>query len=190
MIDEKNTAPISPPNSPPNSPRMSEAPGKLSEYQWQYPPIIAHSPTTASQQQVQSTPREHEQLKQSLSDTSRPSSRLHRSHPHTVNNTGRLQHDLDRSPFDAPALISYSQRHEGLQLTGSANLPPPTFSGSVPNSPTGRLTPNSPGAGPNDEQLEDEDIGFGSGEQDEEEGRPPMTAAELRAHKRKMKRFR
>jgi len=38
--------------------------------------------------------------------------------------------------------------------------------------------------------MDDEDLEGEVGEQDDEEDKPPMTAAELRAHKRKMKRFR
>ena len=38
--------------------------------------------------------------------------------------------------------------------------------------------------------VEDEEIDFTIAEQEEGTDRPPMTAAELRAHKRKMKRFR
>ncbi|KAK3060374.1 hypothetical protein LTR53_020130, partial [Teratosphaeriaceae sp. CCFEE 6253] len=75
---------------------------------------------------------------------------------------------------------------------GTSNLPAATFGGSAPTSPAGgRLTPNSPGGDLDDEQLEDEEMAYGTADQGEEgEERPPMTAAELRAHKRKMKRFR
>ncbi|TKA77853.1 hypothetical protein B0A55_05165 [Friedmanniomyces simplex] len=105
---------------------------------------------------------------------------------------------IDRKPNEegsqteagAPALAHFQERvtNQGPQPVGTSNLPAATFGGSAPTSPVGRLTPNSPGGG--DEQLEDEEIGFGTAEQGEEEDRPPMTAAELRAHKRKMKRFR
>ena len=169
---------------------MSETTGKTSEYQWQYRSVTTQSPPPAAGQQLQQTPHKYEQLAQPLSDSSRPL-RSHRSLPYALDRPGRPQ-GSNRAHVGAPALAGLDHRAvvQGPQPAGPTNLPPPTFGGSVPHSPTGRLTPNSPGAGPSDEQLEDEDVEYGSGEQDEGEERPSMTAAELRAHKRKMKRFR
>ena len=79
---------------------------------------------------------------------------------------------------------------QGPQPAGSADLPPATFGGSAPTSPAGRLTPHSPPGGLGDEQMDDEDMQGGALEPDDDEDKPPMTAAELRAQKRKMKRFR
>jgi len=79
---------------------------------------------------------------------------------------------------------------QGPQPVGSSALPPATFGGSAPTSPAGRLTPHSPNLGRADEHMEDEDLDGEGGEHDDDEDRPPMTAAELRAQKRKMKRFR
>jgi hypothetical protein len=58
------------------------------------------------------------------------------------------------------------------------------------SSPAGRLTPRSGDVVHADEQLEDEDLDMMIGDDEDSEGKLPMTAAELRAHKRKMKRFR
>lgn len=44
--------------------------------------------------------------------------------------------------------------------------------------------------GQDDAAAEDDEMDVEVAEQEEEAERPPMTAAELRAHKRKMKRFR
>jgi len=79
---------------------------------------------------------------------------------------------------------------QGPQPVGTSALVPATFGGSAPTSPSDRLTPRSPAAAHHDEQMDDEDLEGEVGEQDDEEDKPPMTAAELRAHKRKMKRFR
>ncbi|TKA49440.1 hypothetical protein B0A54_00106 [Friedmanniomyces endolithicus] len=95
-----------------------------------------------------------------------------------------IKPNVPLSPPNSPQRVT----NQGPQPVGTSNLPAATFGGSAPTSPVGRLTPNSPLG--DDEQLEDEEIGFGTAEQGEEEERPPMTAAELRAHKRKMKRFR
>lgn len=81
---------------------------------------------------------------------------------------------------------------QGPQPTASADLAQPTFGGSAPASPVERLTPKSQetAMGHDEALLEDEEMDIEGGAQEEEGERPPMTAAELRAHKRKMKRFR
>ena len=52
------------------------------------------------------------------------------------------------------------------------------------------MTPHSPEDQQGDDQGEGEEMDFETADQGSEEGRQPMTAAELRAQKRKMKRFR
>ncbi|KAK1079809.1 hypothetical protein LTR33_006078 [Friedmanniomyces endolithicus] len=153
---------------------MSGVPAKTDEYQWQHTPILSYPPlasaTILPQPALPSDPLRDP--RQSLRDWNRPPLRSHKSFPYSL------------------ALAHFEERvtNQGPQPVGTSDLPAATFGGSAPTSPVGRLTPNSPGG--DDEQLEDEEIGFGTAEQGEEEERPPMTAAELRAHKRKMKRFR
>jgi hypothetical protein len=70
-----------------------------------------------------------------------------------------------------------------------------TFGGSAPASPVSRLTPPSLSGEKSDEHehelehddFQDADILSGDGD---DEQKPAMSAAELRAQKRKMKRFR
>lgn len=79
----------------------------------------------------------------------------------------------------------------------SGEMPSVTFGGSAPASPVSRLTPPSPHDGLNgdkndmqgDEIIIDdrEDV---SEETSKDEEKPLISAAELRAQKRKMKRFR
>ena len=59
-------------------------------------------------------------------------------------------------------------------------------------SPVERLTPRSQEATAtrDDGSIEDDEMDMDGAEQEEDGEKPPMTAAELRAHKRKMKRFR
>lgn len=68
-----------------------------------------------------------------------------------------------------------------------------SYHGSAPGSPGDRLTPRSP-ASVSQDQLDDDDdlLEYGGDDQedDDDSEKPPMTAAELRAAKRKMKRFR
>lgn len=56
-------------------------------------------------------------------------------------------------------------------------------------SPLSRSSPRSDACEEHEEDAEEDDPDA-IGEVEEEEGKPPMTAAELRNHKRKMKRFR
>lgn len=60
---------------------------------------------------------------------------------------------------------------------------------SLPGSPSSHVSPHSQGIEPDDE-IADEDDQDASGEAEDGENKPPMTAAELRNQKRKMKRFR
>jgi len=106
--------------------------------------------------------------------------------------SSRLPHDESNDAPTGPELDDYKERltAQGPQPGGSSALPPATFGGSAPTSPAGRLTPHSPPGDQGDEPMDDEDLEGEGGEMDEEEGKPLMTAAELRAQKRKMKRFR
>ncbi|KAK0363517.1 hypothetical protein LTR59_011305 [Friedmanniomyces endolithicus] len=171
---------------------MSGVPAKTDEYQWHHTPISSYPPlasaTILPQPALPSDPLRDP--RQTLRDWNRPPLRSHKSFPYSLGPSSRVQEEGTQTASGGPALAHFEERvtNQGPQPVGTSNLPAATFGGSAPTSPVGRLTPNSPGG--DDEQLEDEEIGFGTAEQGEEEDRPPMTAAELRAHKRKMKRFR
>ncbi|KAG9598113.1 hypothetical protein KCU97_g4074, partial [Aureobasidium melanogenum] len=64
-----------------------------------------------------------------------------------------------------------------------------TLGESLPGSPSSHVSPHSQGIEPDDEIADEEDQDA-SGEAEDGENKPPMTAAELRNQKRKMKRFR
>ncbi|KAK0304774.1 hypothetical protein LTR01_007273 [Friedmanniomyces endolithicus] len=171
---------------------MSGVPAKTDEYQWQHTPISSYPPLASTTILPQPAPPINlpGDQRQSLRDWNRPPLRSHKSFPYSLGPSSRVQEDGTQTASGGPALAQFEERvtNQGPQPVGTSNLPAATFGGSAPTSPVGRLTPNSPLG--DDEQLEDEEIGFGTAEQGEEEERPPMTAAELRAHKRKMKRFR
>lgn len=190
MIDGRLIAPP----SPPTSPRMSEAAAKTSEYQWQARHVAAPNAPSTIQPQTQSisAAAQLQYLREQAGNTNRPPLRSHRSFPLGFDSSSRPQHEAGQDQPDASALLRFGERlgSQAPQLVGPSDLPSTTFGGSAPTSPAGRLTPRSPGGDLGDEQLEDEDMDFETAEQGEEEDRPPMTAAELRAHKRKMKRFR
>lgn len=63
------------------------------------------------------------------------------------------------------------------------------FVTSVPGSPASRISPKSEGLDEQDDLAEDDDPDA-SGEPEDEEGKHPISAAEMRNQKRKMKRFR
>jgi len=190
MVDVKVVVPL----SPPNSPRMSEAAAKTSEYRWQQPSVAAFnaSPYIHTRPQHAPTTEQAEDAAQPPEDATRPPLRSHKSFPYSLGPSSRLQHEANLSQSGVPTLADFKEQvvSQGPQPIGSASLLPATYGGSAPNSPTGRLTPNSPPGGSGEAQGEDEEIDFGTADQEDDEEKPPMTAAELRAHKRKMKRFR
>ena len=190
MIHERLRVPL----SPPSSPRMSDAVPKSSGYQWQQaPPLATLQPLSIAQSHLHSGPNglAGEPL-QPISTLSRPPLRTHKSFPYSLGPSSRLSNNAQTTQTDGPTLTEFKEvlTSQGPQPVGNADLPPATYGGSAPTSPAGRLTPNSPGGGPDDDIMDDEEIGFGTAEQGDDEKRPPMTAAELRAQKRKMKRFR
>jgi hypothetical protein len=191
MIDEKRSVPL----SPPNSPRMSDKGTKPDEYRWQQPQIPAIQPASATLPPV-NFGSGHGPLQNTTAfggDQARPPLRSHKSFPYSLGPSSRLQHEVTLEQPEAAALEAFKEKvvSQGPQPVGTPNQPPATFGGSAPTSPAGRLTPHSPDAEIADAPIDDEEIGFDAVEHaDEQEQRPPLTAAELRAQKRKMKRFR
>ena len=192
MIDEK----FGIPPSPPTSPRMSDAAAKNSQYQPQEVSTSDVNVTSAQPnlEDLDSGGQLHPQP--SLADDQlqrpRPPLRSHKSFPYSLGPTSRSQ---DGPPYDHPGTdvlggLAGRVLSQGSQPTGSADFYQNTFGGSAPTSPATQLTPNSPNARHDDIIMEDEELDFDMGEEGEETERPSMTAAELRAHKRKMKRFR
>ena len=176
---------------------MSGTGSKINEYQWlQAPTTTLESAAPTQPQSEDVTSVGHSQIEESAPtgevQHARPPLRSHKSFPYSLGPSSRLQDENPQDQSSTNALGDFTERvlSQGPQPTGSSNLQQPTFGGSAPTSPAGRLTPNSPKVEDNDLLMEDEEIDFGTAEQEEGTERPPMTAAELRAHKRKMKRFR
>lgn len=196
MIDDKHAVPL----SPPTSPHMSDTHAKLNDYSWQpaqdallapvaslHPPVFPEEHSTEPLSNIR--PPSTEQS--SSNATPRPPLRSHKSFPYSLGPSSRASDELFQ-PDSADALGEFKERvvSQGPQPTGNASLPQPSFGGSAPTSPVGRLTPNSPNAGQHDMSMEDDDLELEDAEPEEESERRPKTAAELRAQKRKMKRFR
>nr|OQO15544.1 hypothetical protein B0A51_18147 [Rachicladosporium sp. CCFEE 5018] len=184
MLLDRPTAPL----SPPTSPRMSEQPGKANEYHWPQPSYTS-VPTG------EPLGGEHSGL------------------------AGTGLHDLIRPPLRTPNSFSYSHASSSVysydagtgdstqqqeQRTDSSNVgasygeqAQSSVGGFAseqqdagPASPSGRLTPRSRELEAADEQLDDDLDDTMVDDEEAESGKRPMTVAELRAHKRKMKRFR
>lgn len=111
----------------------------------------------------------------------RPAIRSHKSFPYLLDSKSHLSNANSLSTVDE---------------IESHDLPTVTFGGSAPTSPISRLTPPSTNDGTTEEKIEDEGDDIILDEKDEaadsdaNEEEKPMTAAEIRAAKRKMKRFR
>lgn len=176
MIDGSFVVPLSPPTSPRNSAYgMTTA-----ETEWQSSSTRAeehtppHSDCDMTIFQVEET--------SNTFDLKRPSIRAHKSFPYLLDSKSHLSDSDNTLPT-----VNEIEPHD---------LPAVTFGGSAPTSPISRLTPPSTHDETIEEKTEDEgddiilddkDEGADSDANDEEK---PMTAAEIRAAKRKMKRFR
>ncbi|KAF2133428.1 homeobox-domain-containing protein [Dothidotthia symphoricarpi CBS 119687] len=172
MIDANSIIPL----SPPCSPRLSAYGTSPADNEWQStlehtPP---HSDNDMAMLQVESAAYGF--------DLKRPIMRTHKSSPYLL----QSKNQLNDSPTSPP----------GLDKIESDDLPVMTFGGSAPTSPLSRLTPSSTHDEVNEERIDDDGDEIIDDEKDDDvegeinEEERPLTAAEIRAAKRKMKRFR
>ncbi|KAI7117659.1 hypothetical protein KC352_g33750, partial [Hortaea werneckii] len=181
MFTEKLFEPL----SPPTSPRMSDTGADTRTFHWQHPSATENrgaSPIRGIGSDEQRLP--HQVL--------RPPLRSHRSFPYSLGPSSRLQHEVPQEQAGDYALSNFREQDlsQGPQPKASSVLKPATYGGSAPNSPERRLTPHSPEDSTGEQQGDAEEMDYEEPEQGEDDNKPPMTAAELRAQKRKMKRFR
>jgi hypothetical protein len=122
-------------------------------------------------------------------DLKRPLLRTHKSFPYSLDSKHH-GHGADSPTRERIGMSSIDE-------IDSNDMPTVTFGGSAPASPVSRLTPPSPNDDANGDDVkvqcdeiitEDRDDMIDETLEDKE--KPPMTAAEIRAQKRKMKRFR
>lgn len=174
------------PLSPPSSPRMSGQDYKPALPGWQthqehqssygqgYPQAPGHY------QAQEPAPNSHV-----LSAPHGPSLRSYKTSPYPLN----AQYTAGSTAPGAYAQQPSSDNKIITTLQPNAGPGPQSLGGSAPGSPSSRISPQSQGLD-HDDEVVDEDDQDASGEPDDGENRPPMTAAELRNQKRKMKRFR
>jgi hypothetical protein len=184
MLTERPTAPL----SPPTSPRMSETPGKATDYSWQPSSYLATA-TQASREEGAHGYERQPQSQGQLSDDARPQPRSYKSFPYSLGPSSRVSHD---GSVIAEETSSETRLVQGSQPTGASESQAGTFGRSAPTSPNNRLTPRSGENAQQDEpmldDIDEDDLGPADG--DDGVDKSKMTPAELRAHKRKMKRFR
>jgi hypothetical protein len=174
MIDASFIVPLSPPTSP-NSSVYGILPA---EDEWQSSTHRAgeHTPphSDSGMAMIKDVPTSNEfELK-------RPTIRSHKSFPYLLDSKIHSYTNSDSLPK-----IDEIESHD---------LPAMTFGGSAPTSPISRLTPPSVDDGSlgeameddGDDIIDDKEDGADSDLNDDK----PLTAAEIRAAKRKMKRFR
>ena len=197
MVAGRLVAPFAIPLSPPHSPPMSEAgydsQGNPLQHTTKSSDIAAQGtkPTSAIATSIGAY-RAADTLSIDQHQQARPPLRSYKSFPYSLGPSSRV-HDVAPDTSEAAIFGDFTERvlSSGPQPTASANLQQPTFGGSAPASPADKLSPDSEEAEEHDVSMEDEDIDLGDAEEEDvTTDQRPMTAAELRAHKRKMKRFR
>ncbi|KAF2748217.1 homeobox-domain-containing protein [Sporormia fimetaria CBS 119925] len=174
------------PLSPPSSPHMSGYSTTPAENEWQQSDLKAlehaAAPSEGDMALLQADLNGHN------FDLKRPMLRTAKSFPYTLDTKGHT----NGSSSPTRDRISMSNIDE----IDSTEMPTVTFGGSAPASPVSRLTPPSPHDEVNGEKTDQgDDIILDESQDCTEEAvkdadKPPMSAAELRAQKRKMKRFR
>ncbi|KAF2871899.1 hypothetical protein BDV95DRAFT_492933 [Massariosphaeria phaeospora] len=177
------------PLSPPSSPRMSAYSTTPADNEWQASDIKALD-TTSPPHSDGDMALLHVEVTGHSFDLKRPLLRTHKSFPYPLDN----KHHINGMDSPSRERISISN----LEDLDSADMSNVTFGGSAPASPVSRLTPPSPHDVLNCDKHDSQDDEIIMDEKDEEksdecgksEDKPPISAAELRNQKRKMKRFR
>lgn len=180
------------PLSPPSSPRMSAYSTSAAENEWQTQDIKSLDPTSAHSDSEMAM-LQAEVSGHNFDVKARPLLRTHKTFPYSLKTDSSIHQSNGASSPASTERITISN----IEDLGSNDMPTVTFGGSAPASPVSRLTPPSPHEATNgdknepqgDEIITEETETSGDGAVKEEE-KPPISAAELRAQKRKMKRFR
>lgn len=180
MVDGNFIIPL----SPPCSPRMSAYSTTSADNEWPSSDVrtLEHTPphSDSDMAMLQAEVAGHN------FDLKRPSIRSHKSFPYLLDNKSHLN-----SSANSPSRLDEIEQQD---------IPNTIFGGSAPTSPISRLTPPSTHDGLGMEKMDDQDDqdddlildekDDGGDSDGKDEGRPPLSAAEIRAAKRKMKRFR
>lgn len=188
MIDKRFRVPL----SPPNSPRMSDS-ARTAEYHNQHASKAhVHPGYHSYREHSDASLGYQEEVNDYSPNPTKSSVRSYKSFAYSPGPSGGPCHQYSAESFNQNAPGDYQQRKlsQGLHSMGSTDFHPTAYGTSTPASPDDRLTPRSPDTSVKDQNDDDDLIDSAGEDQDEGTEKVPMTAAELRAHKRKMKRFR
>lgn len=177
MVDGSYIVPL----SPPCSPRMSAYSNTSADNEWHTSSVRTlehtppHSDSDMAMLQADVTGRNF--------DPKRPLIRTHKSFSYLLDSKSHMG-----SGEYSPSRPNEIEQHD---------LPNAAFAGSAPSSPASRLTPPSTNDALRVDKMESQEDDLVLDEKDDEcdsdgkdEDKPPLSAAEIRAAKRKMKRFR
>ncbi|KAI4724717.1 hypothetical protein E4T49_07546 [Aureobasidium sp. EXF-10728] len=183
MLPGKITVPL----SPPSSPRMSGQDYKPALPGWQVhqdhqSPFGQGYSHASGQYQA---PQEPVASSHVLSVPQGSSLRSYKTSPYPLN----AQYSAGSTAPSSYSQHASSDPKSHTTSQSNAGSGQQTSAESLPGSPSSHLSPHSQGVDPEDE-IADEDDQDASGDAEDGESKPPMTAAELRNQKRKMKRFR
>jgi hypothetical protein len=192
MADANN--PFNIPLSPPSSPRMSQYHTESVDTSWQdhknHPLEATPDSATGEMSMVHSGLPSLE-----LDVNQKPLLRSHKSFPYALRTSGANIHEPDTPPLNGSDGSPSSANPEGLGISNlqdaqTREMPTVSFGGSAPASPMSNMDDHSP----KDDGLDSQDLNGLNIDMDdmgdERDDKQPMTAAEIRAQKRKMKRFR
>jgi hypothetical protein len=122
----------------------------------------------------------------------RPMLKTHKSFPFALKTSGlSLNGNTGLSHSSSPVSqerITISNIEE--EVIPATDMPTVTYGGSAPASPVSRLTPPSPVGAKKEEQMDTDQLSFDDEPNDDQDQKPALSVQELRAQKRKMKRFR
>jgi homeobox domain-containing protein len=171
------------PLSPPTSPRLSTFQSEQVEASWQEP-----KESQIENQDSQNNMSLVQTEIPSLTLDTKPMLRSHKTFPYTLRAAG---HQPDTPPLNSsdgsPNTANPEDLSANLGDVPTNEIPQVSFGGSVPNSPLGSLSPTSPIMDDDGNEVNGLNITL---DPDMDTEKKPLSAAEIRAQKRKMKRFR
>lgn len=179
------------PLSPPTSPRLATFQSEQVDNSWQGQQQQQHQPET-TQEPENKMAMVHAEMPASLSLDAKPMLRSHKSFPYPLRTSGTSVPDTPplAGSGDSPSTATADElTTPNLGDISSSEIPQVTFGGSAPASPLSNLTPTSPHKDGDLSQGELGGLNIDLGPNEDGE-KKPLSAAEIRAQKRKMKRFR
>ncbi|KAF2425254.1 hypothetical protein EJ08DRAFT_404617 [Tothia fuscella] len=187
--------PFNIPLSPPTSPRISQYHTESADNSWQDHKVqpLEATPDSATGEMALVRPS---MPGLDLDANRKPLLRSSKSFPYPLLTSGTNIHEPDTPPLNSSDGSPTSINPDGLGISNldtshHQDMAIITFGGSAPASPMSNMSADSPNKDGHDQQdLNGLNIDMDDLTEEREDNSKPMTAAEIRAQKRKMKRFR